>query len=65
MSTSATRRILHITTDNISDLRDKQFGNALSAFSYYKTPTNPSHWGGKDIYGQVQHFASWDKSVMF
>jgi len=65
MSTSATRRILHISTENISDLRETQIGNALSAFSYYKSSESTTHWGGKDTYGQIQHFASWDKSVVF
>lgn len=65
MSTSATRRILHIATDNLSDLRDKQFGNALSGTSYYKDSDKATSWGAKDLYGLVQEFASWDKSVVF
>jgi len=65
MTTSATRRILHITTDYLTDLKEKQFGNALSANAYFHNSLKGTDWGAKDIYGDVQEFAAWDSLVRF
>lgn len=64
-ATSATRRILHIITDNLTDLNEAQFGNSLNDNAYFKNSTRQTDWGGKDSLGLVQSFVAWDQTVEF
>ena len=64
MATSATRRILHIEEPHLSAINERQLAFETSGdLSYFQTKNG--FWGGKNSFGDISRFSSYDDIVRY